>query len=100
MKQYDTPEEAYAAHIQRVIQWQKDNPEKVKEYHRTYYKSDKVKARRQAKYNALTPEQKEAKLAKQRDRYKNMDPVAKEAYRETQRILSRAKYKRLKDDTK
>lgn len=66
-RKYATKEEAYAAHKKRVIQWAKDNPDKVRPVQQRYYyahakeesiknkeyyelNKEKVKARNKAYY--------------------------------------------------
>ena len=78
-KKYNTPEEAYAAHVARVIQWQKDNKDAYYAYKREYYSRDEVRQ-------------------KYKDNYANMDPEDKEVLLERMRIFSRERYHKLKKE--
>ena len=79
-KKYETEEEAYEAHKNRVKQWQKDNPEKFNAYRKKYEQSGKRKTAQAERYAAMDPVQKEDLLAKQRVRSAATREAQKEKY--------------------
>ena len=78
-RKYATKEEAYEAHKARVKQWQKDNPEKFKQYVKTYNAKPEVRQ-------------------KHSEAYHNMDPVKKAELLEKQSIRGKAKYWAMKKE--
>jgi hypothetical protein len=64
---YKNDEERKAAHIQRVMQWNKDNPQKRKQYLDKYEPTRNIRAKE--RYDAMSPEQKAEYQIKTRENY-------------------------------
>ena len=76
-RKYATPEEAYRAHVARQVIWNKNHPEKFKAAQKRYTSKDEVKKRKNTRYAEMSAEDREAYRARQREQYRNMDPIEK-----------------------
>jgi hypothetical protein len=88
-KIYATKEESMAAHIVRVRDWQRRNPDKVKKTQKKYEQTEERRQNHKDWYAALSDERKEEVLKYQREyskrKYASMTPEQKRAFLDNQK---------------